>query len=164
MIWTKGQESLFKGLRLILEGFVVAMHEGACVQDVPIPRAVRPKDSTYCSQKPECIVTTNFDRPVLIPIIAHFFIWYSTIKRRIWCLRRESFRVLLPFYVTWQYLSSSDEERMLRCLRPGCLNAVSHSTTMRHVYDESANFIERNCYSVHFDINAPSNLTEMLRS
>ena len=33
------------------------------------PEAERPKVLTYCSHKPECIVTTNPDRSVLITII-----------------------------------------------------------------------------------------------
>ena len=33
------------------------------------PEGVSPRDLTYCSHKPECIVTTNLDRSVLIRII-----------------------------------------------------------------------------------------------
>ena len=54
-----------KGLRLVLEGFVVPMHEGACETGSQI--------LTYCSHKPECIGTTNPDRSVLIPIITRHF-------------------------------------------------------------------------------------------
>ena len=53
-----------KGLRPVLEGFVVTMHEGECETGSQIPR-----DLTYCSHKPECNVTTNPDRSVLITII-----------------------------------------------------------------------------------------------
>ena len=61
---------IFKGLRPVLEGFVVTMHEGACEIGSQIPRAL---DLTYCSHKPECIVTTNPDRSVLITIITWHF-------------------------------------------------------------------------------------------
>ena len=47
-----------KGLRPVLEGFVVTMHTGACNRKSN-PQTVRPRDLTYCSHKPECIVTTN---------------------------------------------------------------------------------------------------------
>ena len=53
---TKQYFHMFKGLRPVLEGFVVTMH-----------------DLTYCSHKPECIVTTNPDRSVLITIITWHF-------------------------------------------------------------------------------------------
>ena len=33
------------------------------------PEGVSPRDLTYCSHKPECIVTTKPDRSVLITII-----------------------------------------------------------------------------------------------
>ena len=37
------------------------------------PEGVSPRDLTYCSHKPESIVTTNPDRSVLIPIITWHF-------------------------------------------------------------------------------------------
>ena len=37
------------------------------------PKADRPRDSTYCSHKPQCIVPTNPDRSVLITIITWCF-------------------------------------------------------------------------------------------
>ena len=37
------------------------------------PEGVSPRDLTYCSHKPECIVTTNPDRSVLITIITWHF-------------------------------------------------------------------------------------------
>ena len=37
------------------------------------PEAVRSRDWTYCSHKPECIVTTNLARPVLVTIIRWLF-------------------------------------------------------------------------------------------
>ena len=62
------REFWIKGLRPVLEGFVVPMHEGACETGSQIPR-----DLTYCSHKPECIGTTNPDRSVLITIITWHF-------------------------------------------------------------------------------------------
>ena len=70
-------ECIIKGLRPVLEGFVVTMHEGACETGSQIPRAlargVSPRDLTHCSHKPECIVTTDHDRSVLITIITWHF-------------------------------------------------------------------------------------------
>ena len=51
----------FQGLRPVLKVFVVTVHGGAGETGGPIPRA-------YCSHKSECIVTTDPDRSVLIPI------------------------------------------------------------------------------------------------
>ena len=65
--------SSFKGLRPVLEGFVVTMREGACKTGSQIPRALARWILTYCSYKPECIVTTNPDRSVLIAIITWHF-------------------------------------------------------------------------------------------
>ena len=61
---------LLKGLRPVLEGFVVPMHEGACETGSQIPRAT---PLTYYSHKRECIGTTNPDRSVLITIITWHF-------------------------------------------------------------------------------------------
>ena len=76
--------------------FVVTMHEGASEQDE--------LDLTYCSHKPECIVTANPDRSVLIKIITRCFQFnlrmYFAFKIRgsAWCSKREQFRVLLPLF------------------------------------------------------------------
>ena len=54
-----------KGLRQVLQGFVVTMHEGTWKTGSQI-LSEYPRDLTYCLHKPECIVTTNPDRWVLI--------------------------------------------------------------------------------------------------
>ena len=59
---------LLKGLRPVLERFVVPMHEGVCETGSQSPR-----DLTYCLHKPKCIGTTNPDRMVLITIITWHF-------------------------------------------------------------------------------------------
>ena len=59
------QCSFFKGLRPVLEGRVRNRKSN--------PKGVSPRDLTYCSHKPECIVTTNPDRSVLITIITWHF-------------------------------------------------------------------------------------------
>ena len=52
-----------KGLRPVLERFVVIMREGGCETGGQI--------LTNCSHKPECIVTTNPDRSVIITFQFH---------------------------------------------------------------------------------------------
>ena len=64
---------MIKGLRPVLVGSVVTMHEGACETGIQNPEADRPMDLTYCSHKPECVVTTSPDRSVLITIITRNF-------------------------------------------------------------------------------------------
>ena len=50
----------YKGLRPVLEGFVVTMQEGANKKSNP--DAVSPRNLTYCLHKLECIETTNPNR------------------------------------------------------------------------------------------------------
>ena len=114
---------LFKGLRPVLEGFVVPMHEG-----------VSPRDLTYCSHKPECIGTTNPDRSVLIPIITWHFqfrpVNVSILHLKYeYCARSESRFACYPHcYVMWcplttgivasQFPSSRDAALVTRYLTP----------------------------------------------
>ena len=80
------------------------MYEGACETDSQIPRLIGQGiwRTAYCSHKPECIVTTNPNRSVLITIIAWHFqfsppeCWYCPFEIRIWCLKQEPFHMLLP--------------------------------------------------------------------
>ena len=60
--------SLLKGLRPVLEGFVVTMHSGLCEQYVKSLGIWLP-----VSHAPSTIVTTNPDRSVLITIITWHF-------------------------------------------------------------------------------------------
>ena len=65
--------NMFKGLRPVLGGG----GGGCCCHNArgrvrnrkSNPEGVSPRDLTYCSHKPECIVTTNPDGSVLITII-----------------------------------------------------------------------------------------------
>ena len=66
-----------KGLRPVLEGFVVPMNEGAREAGSQIPRANALGIWLPASHKPECIGTTNPDRSVLIPIITWHFQFHS---------------------------------------------------------------------------------------
>ena len=61
---------LLKGLRPVLEGFVVTMHEGACETGSQIPRALA--QGIWRTVRTS-IVTTNPDRSVLITIITWHF-------------------------------------------------------------------------------------------
>ena len=105
-------QSMIKGLRPVLEGFVVTMHEGACETGSQIPRALARKDLTYCSHKPECIVTTNPDRSVLITIITwHFEFRPMNVSilhlKYNYCARSESrFACYSHCYVTWYPLTT----------------------------------------------------------
>ena len=176
----------FKGLRPVLEGFVVTMHEGAWKQEVKsrgrywsgrkgqsyalglgyrrwksrrpwgAPHGVNtwlehyypglllllPRDLTYCSHKPECIVTTNPDTSVLITIITWHF-QFRPVNVSILHLkddyraRSESrFACYAHCYVTWWPLttgivasqgpSTTDAVLVTRYLTPftsACLNS-----------------------------------------
>ena len=63
---------LLKGLRPVLE---VCCHNkrGRIRNRKTNPEGVSPRDLTYCSHNPECIVTTNPYRSVLITIITWHF-------------------------------------------------------------------------------------------
>ena len=132
-----GDYDQIKGLRPVLEGFVVTMHEGACEPGSQIPR-----DLTYCSHKPECIVTTKPDRSVLITIITWHF-QFRPVNASILHLkddyraRSESrFACYSHYYVTWcplttgivtsQCPSARDAVLVTRYLMPfisACLNS-----------------------------------------
>ena len=135
--WRQG---LFKGLRPLLEGFVVTMHEGACETGSQIPRALaRWIWRTVCTSP-----TTNPDRSVLITVITwhfqfrpvNFSILYWKYDYR---ARSESrFACYSHCYVTWYPLtagivasqcpSARDAVLVTRYLTPfisECLNSFS---------------------------------------
>ena len=94
--------TLFEGLRSVLEGFVVTMHEGACEQEV-----VKPRDLTHSSHKLECIGTTNSDRSVIIAITVKHF-QFHLVNVNILHLHYEygstnesRFACCSHYYVTW---------------------------------------------------------------
>ena len=141
MIWIYSGEYyppkgiMFKGIRPVLEGFVVTMHEGACETGSQI--------LTYCSHKPECIVTTNPNRSVLITIITWHF-QFCPVNVSIlhfkydYRARSESrFACYSHCYVTWYPLttgivasqcpSAKDAVLVTRYLTPfisACLNSI----------------------------------------
>ena len=82
-------DGLDKGLRLVLEGFVITMYEGKCETESQIPRpcALWQPICGSCT-KPECIVTTNPDRSVLITIITWHF-QFHLVNVSILCLKYE---------------------------------------------------------------------------
>ena len=134
--------SLFKGLRPVLEGFVVTMHEGRVRNRKSNPEGVSPRDLTYCSHKPERIVTTKPDRSVLITIITWHFqfrpVNFSILHLKYdYRARSESrFACYSHCYVTWcplttgivasQCPSARDAVLVTRYLTPlisACLNS-----------------------------------------
>ena len=104
---------------------------------------VNPRDLTYCSHKPECIVTTNPDRSVLITIITWHF-QFCPVNVSILYLKYEyraqsesRFACYSHFYVTWsplttgifasQFPSSRDAALVTRYLTPfisACINSL----------------------------------------
>ena len=133
--------TLVKGLRPVLEGFVVTMHEGACETGSQIPRALARGLDVLFAQT-ECIVTTNPDRSVLITIITWHF-QFRPVNVSILHLkddyraRSESrFACYAHCYVTWcplttgivasQCPSARDAVLVMRYLTPftsACLNS-----------------------------------------
>ena len=63
----------FKGLRPVLEGFVVPMHDVACESGSQIPRALARGIWRTVRTSPSAIGTTNPDTSVLIMIITWHF-------------------------------------------------------------------------------------------
>ena len=139
------------------------------------PEGVSPRDLTYCSQKPECIGTTNPDRSVPITIITWHFEFHpvnvSNLPQKTHkCLKREPFHVLLP--LLRHMVPLNDENCRLtipvgkgRCAREALPHAFnigvfeygkSNPTTIKHIYNESDNFNE-SCH-VAFDNNSCWNL------
>ena len=73
--WSSVNRCLFKRLRLVLEGFVVTMHEATCEQEVQ-SRSHKAKIWTYCLHKPKCMVTTQHNRLVSMTIITCHFCFH----------------------------------------------------------------------------------------
>ena len=89
---------LLKGLRLVLDGFVVTMHEGACETGSQIPRALArvlfPQAQVHWDNKPRQI-GLNPDYNMTFSISPRVCL-YSSLKIRISYSKREPFRVLFP--------------------------------------------------------------------
>ena len=127
----------------------------------PNSEADRPMDLTYCSHKPECIVTTNPDKSVLISIIAWHFQFHlvnvSILQLKYeYGARIESCSSLSSdCYVTWYPLTtgigasqcpSERDTALVTCyltLLIGVFKSVDNNcTTITHIYNESVNIIE----------------------
>ena len=96
--------------------------------------AARARDLTYCSRKPECIVTTNPDRSVLITIITWHFQFHLVnvsnfqLKYEYRARSESRFACYSNCFVTWcplttgivasQYLSSRGAVLVTRYLTP----------------------------------------------
>ena len=101
-----------------------------------------PRDLTYCLHKPECIVTTNHNRSVLIRIITHYkfrpvnvSIPHLKSEYHVWSESR--FACYFHSYITWwpltmgivtsQFPSSREAAFVTHCLTPftlACLNSI----------------------------------------
>ena len=71
--WMMHLENIFKGLRQVLEGFVVTMHEGACETGSQIQSALARGIWRTVRTSPSALWPTNPDRSVLITIITWHF-------------------------------------------------------------------------------------------
>ena len=67
------RESIVKGLRPVLEGFVVTMHEGRCETESHIPRALARGIWRTVRTSPSVLWQQNPNRSVLITIITWHF-------------------------------------------------------------------------------------------
>ena len=101
-----------------------------------------PRDLTYCLHKPECIVTTNHNRSVLIRIITHYkfrpvnvSIPHLKSEYHVWSESR--FACYFHSNITWwpltmgivtsQFPSSREAAFVTHCLTPftlACLNSI----------------------------------------
>ena len=150
------EHRVVKGLRPVLEGFVVTMHEGACETGSQIPRALALGIWRNCSHKPECIVTTNPDRSVLIPIITWHFqfrpVNVSILHLKYDCRARSEsrFACYSHCYVTWYPLttgivasqcpSARDAVLVTRYLTPFisvCLNSFSRFLPQWNIFTKN---------------------------
>ena len=146
---------ILKGLRPVLEGFVVTMHEGACETGSQIPRALA--RGIWRSVR-----TSPIYRSVLIPIITWHFQFHpvnvSILHLKYDCRARSEsrFACYSHYYVTWYPLttgivaskcpSARDAMLVTRYLTPFisvCLNTfLRFYSAIKHIYKESANIIE----------------------
>ena len=137
------------------------MHEAAVGSRKSNPGVVRPRDLTYCSHKPECIVTTNHDIPVLILIITwhfHFHLVNVSTHQLRYVYRAQS-EMRFTSYSDYHHVVSLTEGNCPltilvikgRCARDalphfcniGEFKSVEkNSTTMKYIYNESVNILK----------------------
>ena len=103
---------LFKGLRPVLEGFVVTMHEGACETGSQIPRALaRGNWRTVCTS-PSALWQQTLPEPVLITTITWHFQFRPVnvsilhLKYDYHALSESRFSCYSHCYVTWYPLTT----------------------------------------------------------
>ena len=70
------EKPLFKGIKTSSGGVCCHNAQGHIWNKKSNPKAYRPRDLTYCLHKPECIVTTNPNRLLLIMTITWHFQFY----------------------------------------------------------------------------------------
>ena len=129
------------------------------------PESISPKDLTYCSHKPKCIVTTNPDRSVLIIIITwHFQFLPVNVSilhlKYVYRARSESRFACYSHCCVTRYPLNIGNSRLTmpvgkgRCARDELPHAFhigvfkfvfTISSTIKHIYKQSANIIE-GCY------------------
>ena len=141
--------SISKGLRLEgPEGFVVAMYESACEQEVRT-ESVSPMNLTYCSHKPDCIVTTNPDRFLILASECR----HSPFKLRIRCSKGEMFCMLPPLLGHAVPLDDGNCRLSMPVVKGRCTHDApphtfnkgvfkfikTNSTTVKHTYIEYTN-------------------------
>ena len=114
------------------------------------PEGVSPRDLTYWSHKPECIMTTKPDRSVLITIITWHF-QFRPVNGSILHLkydyraRSESRSACYSHcYVTWCPLTTGIVASQCPSARDAVLvtRYLTISTAIKHIYTGSANIIE----------------------
>ena len=162
--------SIFKGLRPVVEGVCCHNAQGRVQNRKSNPEDFSPKDLTYCSHKPECIVTTNPDRSILITIITwHFQFHHMNVGnihgKGAYVLEAKPFHALLPLLRHVVFLNDGNCRLIIPVIKGCCAHEVlphafnigvfkygkSNSTTIKHIYNESENLNE-SC-GVAFDSN-----------
>ena len=145
---------ILKGLRPILGGFVVTVHEGACETGSQIPNILFAQARGHCDNKPRQI-GLNHDYNMTFSISPREC-YYSPLKIRLSCSKQEPFRVLLPLLRHVVPLNDGNCRVTMPVGKGRCAgDALPHafhigvfkfiftiSTAIKHIYKESANIIE----------------------
>ena len=138
---------VIKGLRRVLEGLVVTMHEGLCEQYVKFDFLFT-LTFVHFDNKPRHVLNNDYNMTFQYHSISPYECKYSPLKIRILGSKRELFRVLLPLLrhvMPFKYgncrLIISVKGRCDRDALTGTIN-IKKSTKMKHIYNESANTIE----------------------
>ena len=157
-------QEMFKGLRPVLVGFVVTMHEGACKTGSQIAGfdVLFAQAQVHCDNKPRQI-GLNHNYNMTFSISPHEF-YYLHVKAHM-CSKWEPFHVLLPLLCHVVPLNDVNCCLTIPVVKGHCALKVlphafnigmfkygkSNSTTIKHIYNESENLNE-SC-DVAFDSN-----------